>query len=144
MLIAIINGPNLNLLGEREPNLYGSETLADINARLGRQAAEVGAEATCFQSNHEGALIDFIHSIRKSHRAILVNPGGLGHSSVSLRDALKATGLPVYEVHLSNIHAREEFRHKSLVAGIAAGIVCGFGSRGYDMALRAAVEALRS
>lgn len=135
--VAIINGPNLNLLGTREPEVYGKETLQDIVNHLVTLGRELGLEVTSFQSNHEGAIIDHLHSLRLTHKALIVNPGGLTHTSVSLRDALSGVALPVYEVHLSNIHAREPFRHTSLVSGIAAGVVCGLGSLGYEMALRA-------
>src|SRR5512139_2395299 len=121
MKILVLHGPNLNLLGEREPEVYGRTTLAQIDAGLKEQGAKRGATVDCFQSNHEGELIDRIQAARKTHQAIIVNPGGLTHTSVALRDALAASALPVVEVHLSNIHAREEFRQRSLVAGIALG-----------------------
>lgn len=142
--IAVVNGPNLNLLGTREPHLYGRETLADINDQLKDLAGTLGVEISFFQSNHEGAIIDHLHSIRTTHHAVIINPGGLTHSSVSLRDALSGISLPVYEVHLSNIHAREEFRHRSLVSGIAVGVICGLGAQGYGLALQAAAKRLKS
>ena len=138
MHIAIINGPNLNLLGTREPGIYGAETLAGVEESLAQTARELGVEATFFQSNSEGALIDYIHRLRGTADAIIINAGGYTHTSVAIRDALTGVGLPVYEVHISNIHAREEFRHHSLISGIAAGMICGFGTRGYEYALREA------
>ena len=142
MKILVLHGPNLNLLGEREPEVYGRTTLAEIDAGLKEQGAKRGATVDCFQSNHEGELIDRIQAARKTHRAIIVNPGGLTHTSVALRDALAASALPVVEVHLSNIHAREEFRHRSLVAGIALGQISGLGARGYALALEALLDRL--
>jgi 3-dehydroquinate dehydratase-2 len=142
--IALVNGPNLNLLGTREPHLYGSQTLGEIEQRIAQLGLELGVEVTPFQSNHEGALIDFIHSIRLTHRAVIINPGGLTHTSVALRDALSGVALPVYEVHLSNVHAREAFRHHSYISGIAQGVICGLGAPGYEFALRAAVTKLAS
>ena len=142
MKILVLHGPNLNLLGEREPEIYGRTTLAEIDAGLRERAAKRGAEVDCFQSNHEGALIDRIQAARRTHRAIIVNPGGLTHSSVALRDALAATGLPVVEVHLSNIHARESFRRRSFVAPIALGQISGLGAKGYELALDALLDRL--
>jgi 3-dehydroquinate dehydratase II len=141
--VAVIHGPNLNMLGTREPSVYGSRTLSDINEGLRQVGAGVGLETTFYQSNHEGALIDYIHSLHETHDAIVVNPGGLTHTSVCLRDALLSVGLPVYEVHLSNIHHREEFRHHSFISGIAQGVICGFGAAGYEYALLAAAEKLQ-
>jgi 3-dehydroquinate dehydratase-2 len=135
--LLVLHGPNLNLLGTREPEIYGRTTLAQIDADLGAAAAKLGAEVECFQSNHEGELIDRIQEAAQRVQGILVNPGGLTHTSVSLRDALSATGLPVVEVHLSNVFAREEFRHHSTVSGIALGLVSGLGPIGYRLALEA-------
>ncbi len=135
--VAVIHGPNLNLLGTREPEVYGSETLEEINARLLALGKELGIAVTPFQSNHEGEIIDFIHSIRETHQGIIVNPGGLTHTSVALRDALAAVALPVMEVHLSNTHARERFRRRSYISPIAVGVVMGLGPPGYEFALRA-------
>lgn len=139
--ILVLNGPNLNLLGTREPEVYGRETLADLERRLQELAAELGAHVECFQSNHEGAIIDHLHGLARRADAVIINPGGLTHTSVVLRDALAGIALPVYEVHISNIHGREPFRHHSHVSGIARAVVCGMGLRGYEYALREAVAA---
>ena len=143
MKILVLHGPNLNLLGEREPEIYGRTTLAEIDAKLRDQAAARGASVESFQSNHEGALIDRIQAARRTHQAIIINPGGLTHSSVALRDALAATGLPVVEVHLSNIYAREPFRHVSYVSGVALGQISGLGAKGYELALEALLDRLK-
>lgn len=143
MKILCLHGPNLNLLGEREPEIYGRTTLAEIDARLREIAAARGAVVESFQSNHEGALIDRIQAARRDCQAIIVNPGGLTHSSVALRDALAATSLPVVEVHLSNIYAREPFRHHSYVSGIALGQISGLGAKGYELALVALLDRLK-
>ncbi len=142
MKILVLHGPNLNLLGEREPEVYGRTTLAEIDAGLREQGAKRGATIDSFQSNHEGQLIDRIQAARRTHRGIVINPGGLTHTSVALRDALVASELPVIEVHLSNIHAREEFRQRSLVAGIAVGQISGLGAKGYALALEALLDRL--
>ena len=143
MQILVLHGPNLNLLGTREPELYGRVTLAEINRDLAALASASGAELESFQSNHEGALIDRIQAARGEFDGLIINPGGFTHSSVALRDALIAAELPVVEVHLSNIHAREEFRHRSLVSGVALGVICGLGAAGYEYALRALLERLK-
>jgi 3-dehydroquinate dehydratase-2 len=143
MKLLFLNGPNLNLLGTREPAVYGASTLADIEAVLAREASALGATVACFQSNHEGALIDRIHAARTEDVGfIVINPGGLTHTSVALRDALAGVAIPFIELHLSNVHAREAFRHHSYLSPIAVGVICGFGAAGYSMALRAACEKL--
>ena len=133
--LLLVNGPNLNMLGTREPALYGLETLADVERLVTDRAAELGFEVRAVQSNHEGVLIDEIHGARGARAGIVVNPGGLSHTSVSLRDALSAVELPVVEVHLSNVHAREEFRHHSYISGVASAVVCGAGVHGYTFAV---------
>ena len=143
MKILVLHGPNLNLLGEREPEIYGRATLAEIDARLAEVGAGRGASVESFQSNHEGALIDRIQSARGTHQALIINPGGLTHTSIALRDALVASDLPVIEVHLSNVYAREEFRRVSRVADIAVGQICGLGPIGYELALVAMIERLK-
>jgi 3-dehydroquinate dehydratase-2 len=140
--ILVLHGPNLNTLGTREPAVYGTETLGAINAALGDLAKERGGEVEFFQSNHEGELIDRIQTAPANASGILINPAGLTHSSVSLRDALAATGLPVVEVHLSNVFAREEFRRHSFVSGIAVGVVSGFGAASYRLGLEALLGVL--
>ncbi len=134
--VLVLNGPNLNLLGEREPELYGAVSLADIEARLEALAAELGLELRCRQSNHEGALIDEVHAARQDCAGIIVNPGALAHSSIALADALRAFAGRVCEVHVSNIHAREPFRHHSHLAAVADAVICGCGPVGYELALR--------
>ena len=134
--LLLLNGPNLNLLGTREPAVYGSTTLADIEAAAQAQAAAAGAELICFQSNHEGALIDRIHAARAEKvDAIVINPGGLTHTSVALRDALAGVAIPFVEIHISNIHQRESFRHHSFLSAIAKGVICGLGTDGYRLAI---------
>lgn len=141
-LILVLNGPNLNLLGTREPEVYGSETLAEIDALCADEAGRLGLGVDCRQSNHEGQLIDWIHNARGEAQGIVINPGGLTHTSVALLDAIKAVSLPTIEVHLSNIHQREEFRHTSYIAKAALGAICGLGSAGYRFALQALAERL--
>jgi 3-dehydroquinate dehydratase II len=132
----VLHGPNLNLLGQREPEIYGSESLADINERLVEAAKGGGAAAECFQTNHEGELVDRIQEAgRRKIDFIILNPAAYTHTSVAIRDALAGVGIPFIEVHLSNVHARESFRQRSYVSDIAVGTICGLGSRGYDLAL---------
>ena len=136
--VIVLNGPNLNRLGKRQPEVYGSTTLADVVAGLESLADELGVTVDCRQSNHEGELIDWVHEAADKGRPIIINPGGLTHSSVALRDALAevADGAGFHEVHISNVHAREEFRHTSLLSPLAAGIIVGCGTDGYGLALR--------
>lgn len=142
MNILVIHGPNLNLLGLREPETYGRTTLVDINARLMTLAEQRGATLKILQSNHEGVLIDTIHEARTWANGILINPGGLTHTSVALRDAISGVALPTVEVHLSNIHKRETFRHHSYISGVAVGVLAGFGWRSYIHGLGALLDYL--
>jgi 3-dehydroquinate dehydratase-2 len=141
--ILVISGPNLNLLGLREPEIYGAVTLAQIHERLNREAGILGCEIEPFQSNHEGALIDFMHEHRLAAAGALINPGGLTHTSVSLHDAIKSMPFPVIEVHISNIHAREEWRRHSVVSPATRGQVVGLGWLGYVVALQGLIGILR-
>lgn len=141
-VVLVLHGPNLNLLGTREPGIYGRTTLAEIDDGLRQAGQELGVTVETFQSNHEGALIDRIHQARQTAGAIIINAGGYTHTSVALRDALAAVGLPVIEVHLSNLAAREEFRHRSLLAPVCVGQITGLGAFGYRLALEAAVHHL--
>ena len=140
MKILVLHGPNLNLLGAREPGVYGSLTMEDINTRLIELGKTLGAEVTCQQSNHEGVLIDALHDARTWAAGVVFNPGAYTHTSVALRDAVAAIGIPVVEVHLSNVYAREEFRHKSLLSAVCKGKISGFGWMSYALGLRALVE----
>ena len=141
--ILLLNGPNLNLLGTREPQVYGHETLAEVEAMVKQIGTARGAAIDCFQSNHEGALIDRIHVARlDGTRFIVINPGGLTHTSVALRDALAGVALPFIEVHVSNVHRRESFRQHSYLSELAAGVIVGFGVAGYAMAVNAAIDRL--
>lgn len=134
--VLVLHGPNLNLLGVREPDIYGRETLESINSRLVEAAQGAGVAVECFQSNHEGELVDRIQQAgREGVGFILINPAAYTHTSVAIRDALAGVAIPFIEVHLSNVHARETFRHRSFVSDIAVGTICGLGSRGYDLAL---------
>lgn len=135
-MLLVLHGPNLNLLGSREPQIYGKETLQDINVRLVAKAAAGGADLHCFQSNSEADLIDRVHgAVAEGVEFILINPAGFTHTSVALRDALAGVGIPFIEVHLSNVHAREAFRRHSYFSDKAVGVICGLGSQGYDHAL---------
>ncbi len=136
----VIHGPNLNLLGTREPEIYGSATLKDIDRELKRLGAELGIAVTTYQSNSEGAIVDRIQQARGHADVILINPGAYTHTSVAIRDALSAVALPTVEVHLSNVYRRERFRHRSMIADIAVARIMGFGASGYYLALRAARE----
>jgi 3-dehydroquinate dehydratase-2 len=140
--VLILNGPNLNLLGTREPEIYGHTTLADIESQCRERAPRLGLAVECRQSNSEGELVDWIQEARKNHAGILINPGAYSHTSVAILDALQAVGLPVVEVHLSNIHKRETFRQHSYVSRVAQGVICGFGADGYGMALDALARLL--
>jgi 3-dehydroquinate dehydratase-2 len=134
--VLVLHGPNLNLLGSREPEIYGRQTLEDIDSRLKAAGQKRGCEVASFQSNWEGALIDRIHAAKSDGtQGIIINPGGLTHTSVALRDALSAAAIPFIEVHLSNVHAREDFRTHSFLSPIAVGVISGLGSRGYELAL---------
>ena len=135
--VLVLNGPNLNLLGTREPDVYGAATLDDVVAAAREHVADRGVEVRDAQSNHEGALVDALHDARQWADGVVCNPGGFTHTSVALRDAITASGLPTVEVHLSNVHAREAFRHTSVTAGACIGVVAGFGARGYLLALDA-------
>ena len=143
MKILVLHGPNLNLLGQREPDVYGSQTLVDIDRDIVLLGEQLGCEIESFQSNHEGVLIDRLHqSMQDNTSGVIINPGGLTHTSVALRDAIAALSTPVVEVHLSNVHARESFRQLSYVSPVATGVICGFGKDGYLLALRAILAKL--
>jgi 3-dehydroquinate dehydratase-2 len=141
--IVVLHGPNLNLLGTREPEVYGRTRLPQIDARLVALGRELGADVQSRQSNHEGVLIDAVHGLRGHCDGVLINPGGLTHTSVALRDALVGVAIPFVEVHLSNVFARESFRHHSFLTDVARGLVCGFGPVSYELALRALCDLLR-
>jgi 3-dehydroquinate dehydratase-2 len=140
--VLVLNGPNLNLLGTREPDVYGSTTLDDIARELDDLASDLGATVECRQSNQEGQLIDWLHDARDSFDGVVINPGGLTHTSVSLRDGIAAAGLPTVEVHISNTAARESFRHQSVTAAVCIGSVIGFGKSSYVLGLRALIDYL--
>src|SRR3972149_8163320 len=140
MKILVLHGPNLNLLGTREPEVYGSMTLDELNAKLIELGQSQGAEVKCLQSNHEGELIDALHDARKWANGVVFNPGGYTHTSVALRDAIAAIEIPVIEVHLSNVYAREEFRHVSMISVVCKGKVVGFGWRSYELGLRGLID----
>ena len=140
--VLVLNGPNLNLLGVREPSIYGSESYEAMVTQLNARATQLNTALTCLQSNHEGVLIDHLHEAMNWASGVVLNPGAYGHTSIALRDAILATSLPTVEVHLSNIMAREPFRHKSLMSDVCIGIVSGFGVYGYELALMALMRHL--
>jgi 3-dehydroquinate dehydratase-2 len=140
--VLVLNGPNLNLLGQRQPEVYGRTTLAEIEAMCVETGAALGLSVECLQSNHEGALIDAIHACRGTRDGIVLNAGAYTHTSIALMDAIASAEVPVIELHLSNIHAREPFRHRSYIAPVAIGQICGFGPAGYGLALRALAQHL--
>jgi 3-dehydroquinate dehydratase-2 len=142
--ILVLNGPNLNLLGTREPEHYGADTLADIEDRLKSRAGDAGLQLDFFQSNAEHALVDKLHQARSGVDFIIINPAAFTHTSIALRDALSAIAVPFIEVHLSNVHAREAFRQHSYLSDIAQGVICGLGAHGYELALQAAIRQLNS
>ncbi|TAH42358.1 MAG: type II 3-dehydroquinate dehydratase [Betaproteobacteria bacterium] len=142
--VLVINGPNLNLLGTREPHIYGSTTLADVENGLRAQAQELGLELECFQSNHEGAIVDRIHQARlEGVKFVLINPGAYTHTSVAIRDAIGGVAIPFVEVHISNVHKREAFRHHSYLSDVAEAVMAGFGTLGYNLALQFIAAKLR-
>ncbi len=142
--ILVLHGPNLNLLGTREPQVYGRDTLAAINRRLVAQGKAAGAKVSCFQSNHEGALIDRVQQAKEDRTVgIIINPAGFSHTSIALRDAMAAVAIPFIEVHLSNIHARDPFRRHSYFSDLATGTICGLGARGYELALQFILQQAR-
>ena len=144
MRICVVHGPNLQLLGQREPDVYGTTTLAEVDALIRKEGMALDVEGESFQSNHEGAILDYLAQAGERAQGILINPGALTHSSIALRDALLGVGLPAVEVHLSNTASREPFRHHSMVAGVALGTVAGFGVQSYLLGLRGLVAHLRS
>ncbi|MEQ1901429.1 MAG: type II 3-dehydroquinate dehydratase [Devosia sp.] len=142
--VLILNGPNLNMLGIREPKTYGSQTLAQIEAMCKAEGKKLGFTVECRQTNREGELCEWIQEAYGKAAGIVINPGAYSHTSIAIRDAISAVGIPTVEVHLSNIHAREEFRHHSYVSAVATGVICGFGAAGYRFALEALAERLKS
>ncbi|MGI9487534.1 MAG: type II 3-dehydroquinate dehydratase [Geminicoccaceae bacterium] len=140
--VLVLNGPNLNLLGRREPGIYGTQTLADVEAMCIREGARLDLEVTCRQSNIEGELVTWVQEAAGDFEALIINPGAYTHTSVALHDALRFLEVPILEVHLSNIHQREEFRHRSYVSLVAKGVICGFGAKGYELALVAVHDLL--
>ncbi len=143
MKILILHGPNLNFLGTREPDIYGSISLDDINSKLIELGKELGAEIKCSQSNHEGTLIDALQDARTWANGVVFNPGGYTHTSIALRDAISAIQIPVIEAHLSNVYAREEFRHVSMISAVCKGKVVGFGWRSYELGLRGLIDIIK-
>lgn len=142
--VYILNGPNLNLLGQREPHIYGAETLSNLHERLERYAKPLGLSIDFRQTNTEGTLVDWIQEAQEKASAIIINPAAYSHSSIAILDALLAADVPVIEVHLSNIHKRERFRHHSYISRAALGVICGLGAKGYELALDALAERLQS
>ena len=142
--ILVLNGPNLQLLGRRSPDVYGAMTLADVETLIQREAGGLDSMVECRQSNHEGDLVDWLGQTPGQFDGVVMNPGAYTHTSVAIRDAIEGAGTPAIEVHISNIHAREEFRHRSLTAGVCVGQICGLGVNGYCLALRALAESLRA
>lgn len=143
MKISVFNGPNLNLLGTREPGIYGADTLADVEAACRATARDLGVDLEVLQSNHEGALVDAFHAARDTSDGVVINAGAYTHTSIALRDAISATQLPTVELHLSNTHAREAFRHHSMIAPVCVGLILGFGANGYPLAITALVQHLK-
>jgi 3-dehydroquinate dehydratase II len=141
--VFVLNGPNLNMLGKREPGIYGGKTLADIGADCIASGNELGLTVDFRQTNHEGVLVDWLHEADDRADVVCINPGAYGHTSIALHDAIRAISKPVIELHLSNIHAREEFRHKTWTAPAVKGVICGFGANSYILALRAASDLIR-
>ena len=142
--VLILNGPNLNLLGTREPAIYGATTLPEIEDDARRYGQDKGVDITCAQSNHEGALVTYLHEAMGQQGGVILNAGAYTHTSIALHDAIKGTGLPVIELHLSNVHARESYRHHSMIAPACAGVICGFGAAGYRLAIDAMLGILES
>ena len=142
--VLVLNGPNLNLLGRREPAIYGTDTLADVSNRLERLAVELGCTCDVRQTNYEGQLVEWLHEAWETADGVILNPAAWTHNSYAVRDAVAAIDPPVVELHISNIHARESFRGQSVITAVAAGMICGFGTAGYELAVRGLVEALRA
>ena len=142
--VLVLNGPNLNLLGRREPTIYGTDTLADVSSRLERLAVELGCTCDVRQTNYEGQLVEWLHEAWETADGVILNPAAWTHNSYAVRDAIAAIDPPVVELHISNIHARESFRGQSVITAVAAGMICGFGTAGYELAVRGLVEALRA
>jgi len=142
--VLVLNGPNLNLLGRREPAIYGTDTLADVSNRLARLAVELGCTCDVRQTNYEGQLVEWLHEAWETADGVILNPAAWTHNSYAIRDAIAAIDPPVVELHISNIHARESFRGQSVITAVAAGMICGFGTAGYELAVRGLVEALRA
>ena len=137
MKFLVLNGPNLNLLGEREPHIYGAATLADVEAECSALAADLGCSVEFRQSNHEGGLVDALHDVRHTHQGVVINAGAYTHTSIAIRDAISGISPPVIELHVSNTHARDGFRHVSMIGGVCLGVIQGFGTAGYPLAIRA-------